>query len=437
MATEILKPARTQEQSLEPKDLIRKSRLVHRAGRLALAAGHGSYRVKAHMQRVGAAVGLDVVQASVSLTEIATTAERDGIFRTEVSEVRPLGINADRLAELEDYIGNLPPRVPTAQISAQLDRIEAKTHLYSTPITAAAAGVACAAFAFLNGGGLVECLGVLIAAFGGQYLRRVLLHRNINQVAVTMLVAAVASLIYVGLVMLITGIFGVAGQHIAGYTSAVLFLVPGFPLVTGFLDLARLDLSAGISRLTYALLILGSAGIAVWAVSAVVGLAPQPMPGADIVPMLLWSLRAVMSFLAVFGFAILFNSPIRMALGAAFIGMVANLLRLIAVSVWDWQPQAAAFLAALLVGLLARLIATPIGVPRITISVPAVVIMVPGVLAYRAIFEVNAGSTGTAIAFGVEAALVVLALAVGLGIARMLTDRDWTLETKPLAQAES
>lgn len=426
MAT--VSPARTREQDLEPQDLIRKSRLVHRAGRLALAAGHGSYRVKSHMQRVGSAVGLDVVQAGVSLTEITSTSERDGIFRTEVSEVRPLGINADRLAELEHYIGNLPPRVPSAQISAELDRIAAKKPLYSTLASALAAGVACAAFAFLNGGGLVECLVVLVAAFGGQYIRRLLLHRNINQVAVTLLVAALASLIYLGLVTLITHIFGGVGQHIAGYTSAVLFLVPGFPLVTGCMDLARLDLSAGISRLTYALVILGTAGIAVWAVSAVVGLEPQPMTGGDMTPVLLWTLRAVMSFLAVFGFAVLFNSPLRMALGAALIGMLANVLRLVAVNIWHWEPQAAAFLAALVVGLLARAIATPLGVPRITISVPAVVIMVPGVLAYRAIFEVNAGSTLTAIGFGVEAALVVLALAVGLGVARMLTDKEWTIE---------
>jgi len=380
------------------------------------------------MQRVGSAVGLDVVNSSVSLTEITTTAERDGIFRTEVSEVRPMGINADRLAELEQYIGNLPPRVPTGQISAELDRIDAKEQLYATPISALAAGIACAGFAFLNGGGLVECLVVLCAAFCGQYIRRMLLHHSINQVAVTMLVAAVASLIYLGLVSLFATLFPGAGQHIAGYTSAVLFLVPGFPLVTGFLDLARLDLSAGISRLTYALLILGTAGIAVWAVSAVVGLEPQPMTGADIAPLMLWVLRALTSFLAVFGFAVLFNSPMRMALGAALIGMAANVLRLVAVNTWHWEPQAAAFLAALVVGLLARLVATPLGVPRITISVPAVVIMVPGVLAYRAIFEVNAGSTITAIGFGVEAALVVLALAVGLGVARMLTDRDWTLE---------
>jgi uncharacterized membrane protein YjjB (DUF3815 family) len=92
------------------------------------------------------------------------------------------------------------------------------------------------------------------------------------------------------------------------------------------------------------------------------------------------------------------------------------------------MPQAAAAVAALLVGLLARAVATPIGVPRLTVSVPAVVIMVPGVAAYQAVFEANAGNLSEAMAYAVTAAFVVLALAVGLGVARMLTDREWTFE---------
>jgi len=419
------------EAELEPRDLIRKSHLVHRVGRTTLAAGHGSYRVKAHMQRVGAALGLDAIKAQVALTEITTTATKNGIFRTEVSEVRTVGINADRLAELEDYIGSLPPRITDDEFEAELDRITGKEHLHPNWLNALAAGFACAGFAFLNGGGPVECFIVLLAAASGQYLRRQLIKRGINQVGATMLVATVSCLIYLGLVMGIGLISGGTGyRYIAGYTSAVLFLVPGFPLVTGALDLARLDLTAGITRLAYALMILGSAAIAVWAVSAIVGLEPQPMPGTDLAPHIIWTLRAVASFLAGVGFAIIFNSPWRMAFAAALVGTVANLVRLFALNNLHWRPQAAAFAAALLVGLLARGLSTPLKVPRLTISVPAVVIMVPGVLIYRAVYEANMGLMNNAIAYGVEAGFVVMALAVGLGVARMLTDKEWTFESQ-------
>ena len=417
------------EVDLEPVELIRQSGTVQAVGRLALAAGHGSYRVKSHMERVGTALGLEAVKAHVALTEITTTSVRDEIFRTEVSEVRTVGINADRLAELENYVGGLPSRMNVESIEAELDRIREKPPLYPGWANAAFAGVACGAFAFLNHGGPVEILGAILAAGFGQFLRRRLIHLGINQFGVTMLAAAVACLVYLGFVEAAGTAFTLYGGHEAGYVSAVLFLVPGFPMVTGALDLARLDFSAGISRLTYALMILSTAALSLWAVSAVAGMTPDPgLVSGDPTPVVRWILVTVASWVGVFGFALMFNSPLRMALGAAAIGMVANLGRLVLIEVLNVAPQAAAAIAALLVGLLARAIATRLRVPRLTISVPAVVIMLPGVTAYRAVFEFNAGNSVGALGFAADAALVVVGVAIGLAMARMLTDREWTFE---------
>jgi uncharacterized membrane protein YjjP (DUF1212 family) len=416
------------EADLEPHDLIRQSHIVHRTGRAALAAGHGSYRVKAHMERVGKAVGLDRVKAHVALTEVTTTVMRDNMFRTEVSEVRTVGINADRLAELEHYLGDLPETASVEEVDTQITRIVDKPHLYNPIQNALAAGLACAAFAFLNGGGPIECLFALVAASVGQYARRDLIKRGLNQVGVTMLVAALVCGVYLILARTFDLAFGGYGQHIAGYVSALLFLIPGFPLVTSALDLFRLDFSAGISRLFYGLMILGSAAVALWAVSAIAGLQPQPMVPMPLPGGLQWALIAIASFVAVLGFAVIYNSPARMVLGAAVIGMICNVFRLLLINEAGWLPQAAAAVAALLVGLLARAIATPLGVPRLTISVPAVVIMVPGIAAYQAVFEANTGNLLEALGYAVTATFVVLSLAVGLGVARMLTDREWTFE---------
>ncbi|MCL1900349.1 MAG: threonine/serine exporter family protein, partial [Promicromonosporaceae bacterium] len=339
------------EVDLEPVALIRQSGTVQRVGRLTLAAGHGSYRVKSHMGRVGDALGLDEVKAHVALTEITTTSVRDEIFRTEVSEVRTVGINADRLAELENYLGDLPERADIDEIELELERISTKPPLYPTWANALFAGFACGAFAFLNNGGWLEILGVIVAASLGQLLRRSLIHRGVNQFGVTMLASAAACLLYLGFIASLSAMASLEPHHDAGYVSAVLFLVPGFPLVTGALDLARLDLSAGISRLTYALMVLASAALSLWAVSTVVGLQPDPAEPTILDPFLLWTLLTVASFVGVLGFALMFNSPWRMALGAAAIGMAANLLRLFMVREMGLAAQAAAFLAALLVGL--------------------------------------------------------------------------------------
>jgi uncharacterized membrane protein YjjP (DUF1212 family) len=411
-------------------ELIRESGVALRAGRLSLSAGTGSYRVKSSMARIAHALGIERHEAHVTLTEITTTSHRGVSFRTEVAEVRTVGINADRLSELERLAGSLAAsreRATVDQVTAELDRIERKPPLYPDVVNALWAAIACAAFAFLNHGGPVEMAGAFAAAWLGQLVRRLLLHRGFNQFGVTMLAATAACLSYLGLVSVLHGLGATEVRHAAGYVSAVLFLVPGFPLVTGGLDLAKLDFSAGVARLTYALMILTSAALAVWGVSIAVGLSPDPAVGPVYDPGLLVVLRLVASFVGVLGFALMFNSPWRMALGAAVVGMVANTGRLYLTDA-ELAPQAAAAGAALVVGLLAAVIAPRMGVPRITISVPAVVIMVPGVSAYRAVFQISNGDTTEALAYGVQAALVVVALAMGLAVARMLSDREWAFE---------
>ncbi|WP_260459118.1 threonine/serine exporter family protein [Actinotalea ferrariae] len=416
------------EDALEPVELIRRSGTVLRMGRAMLAAGTGSYRVKTAMQQVARALGIDRHEAHVTLTEITATSHRGSIFRTEVAEVRTVGVNAHRLAQLTDLANGLSPGATVADVDRELDRIEALRPLYPAVANALFAATACGAFAYLNDGGPVEIAGVFLAAGLGQAVRRALLHRRANQFGVTMLAAAVACLVYLGFVLALDAWAGGAGAgHDAGVISAVLFLVPGFALVTGALDLAKLDFSAGVARTTYALLVLVSAGVSVWAVSWVSGLETVAAPGADLAPLVELALRALASALGVLGFALLFNSPLRMALGATAIGTVANVLRLELADV-GVAMQAATMLATLVVGLLAAWVAPALRVPRITVSVPAVVIMVPGAAAYRAVVGLNDGDVDAAFGAGVQAMFVVVSIAIGLAVGRMLTDRAWAFE---------
>ncbi len=408
-------------------ELIRQSGVALRAGRLSLSAGTGSYRVKNTMERVATALGIDRHEAHVTLTEITTTSHRGSSFRTEVAEVRSIGINSDRLSALEVMASTLRPGSTVEEVTEKLDAITARRPLYSGLLNALWSAIACAAFAFLNNGGPIECLVVFIGAGVGQYVRRALLTRGFNQFGVTMIAAAAACLTYLGFVRALQAVGSVGAHHQAGYISAVLFLVPGFPLVTGSLDLAKLDFSAGLARLTYALMILSSAALAVWGVSVAAGLDPAPVAAPSLPFLVLIGLRLVASFLGVLGFALMFNSPWTMAIGAALVGMVANVVRIELVEVGA-AAQAGAAAAALIVGLLSAWVAPRLRVPRITIYVPAVVIMVPGATAYRSVFHLSNGDTTQALAFGVQAALVVIAISIGLAVGRMLTDATWAYE---------
>lgn len=423
----------------EPIDLIRASRTVVRAGQLLLTAGSGSYRVKLAMTALGAALGMSDVHAQVTINELTVTCHRGPVYRTEVAQTAAIGVNSDRIKLIQNYCESLipanletsPEQIAQTIVETEkfLDSVEAKAHLYPDWLNALCAALACGAFAFLNNGGPVEIGSVLIAAFLGQFARRLMLHRGLNQLAVTMVAAAVASIVYLTIAhaMYAAGITN--SIHEAGYISAVLFLVPGFPLITAALDLSHLDFSAGMSRLAYALMIMISAALSVWAVSTLWGLTPVPQDAPSLAPWAMLLLRLAASALGVWGFAMIFNSPLQVALVAAGIGMVANTLRLVLID-QGLFIQGAAFLAGLTVGVLSNLVAPRLNIPRITVSVPAVVIMIPGAAGYRAIFYLNAGDNLQALAYGVEAIFVVIAVAVGLTFARSITDRNWLVSGK-------
>lgn len=401
-----------------------------RVGAMMLACGTGSVRVKEGMQRVATAVGLDRIHTQISLTEIVATTARGQIFRTQVVVIPSTGVNSAMLAELEDYTRRVEPGTKPRTVQRVLDRIASSDRRHSPVLTTAAASWACLAFAFLNNGGWQECVAVAIAVAIGQWTRHLLSSLRFNPLGVAMLASAVSCLGYLAVAWALAQLSGGASPlHDAGFTSAILFLVPGFPLMTAALDLARLDILSGISRLTYAMLILLSAALSAWAIAWVFGLTPAAAPLPNLPAALLVSGWLVAGFLGVLGFAIMFNSPWKMALVAAAIGAIANTLRLGAVHL-GVAPQLAAMGATLLVGIMATLALGRLTYPRITLSVPAVLIMIPGAAAYRAIVYLNQGQTLDALDNAIEAFFVVVCLAIGLAAARIISDREWRVPSQ-------
>ncbi|HLS74664.1 MAG TPA: threonine/serine exporter family protein [Actinomycetaceae bacterium] len=405
----------------------RKSGVVLRLGSLLLAAGAGSYRVKDSMRRAAYALGLHEHRAQVTLTEITTSSREGEHVRTEVTEQREVGVNAERIDALAGVVNRLLPGITVSELHALLDRVEGTGPRYGPLLNPLAVALACAAFALLNDGGPLVCLVVLIAAGLGQYVRRHLQRVGLNKFAITALSAALSSSIYVGIMQGANQVGLADPSHEAGLISAVLYLVPGFPMVTAVLDIVRMDLSAGLTRLVYVTATLLSAGMSVWAVTWIGELQIDAPEVGAVSGGLLLALRILASGVAAAGFAMLFNSSPPAAAVAGVIGAVANPARLYLVDA-GLAPQVASLLAACTVGLLAALVAARGPFSRVTLSVPAVVIMVPGVLVYRSLVHLNEGQVATALGHGVEATFVIMGIGVGLALARMLTDRNWAFE---------
>ena len=391
-----------------------------------LGSGTASYRVKQGMKTVAKSLGVDEHTEQVTFTEITTTSRVGTLFRTEVSELRHHAVNADRIARLDRFRRSLPSTIMPAQVHEGLDEIERHGAMYNKWLNSSFAGAACAGFAVLNRARLVEVIVVFLAAFMGQWARRAFASRHFNAFGTVLVAAVVATTVYIGTLALI-GVMGTGLEsHASGYISSVLFLLPGFALITGALDLAKSDYSAGIVRVVYGTTLTLAAAVAVWGVSLLSPLDTSARPAFG-VP--LWAdlaIKAVATIVGVGGFAMLFNSPWRMALMAAVIGLV-NVPRIVLIE-HGMAVQTATFLACFVLGLLAAVGAKGGRWPVITLQVPAALVQIPGVLAHEAVVSLNEARYVDATAGILQVLLTVLAILVGLVVAKYLTDPHWAFE---------
>jgi len=414
----------TSEVNLEPVRFIARTDAVLRFGALMLGAGASSARVRDTMERAARALGIHRLHSRVGMTDIVVTVDRRPMFRTRVIEVRRPGVDAARITRLQRLSHEIEGGVTAAHLQSALDRIEQAPPLYPSIVRVIAAAAACAAFAFLNNGGWQECLSVGLAVLLGQSVRMLLARAALNEFLSVFIAASAALLGYEAVSFLLDALGAPPGDYAAAFTSAVLFLVPGFALVTGALDLARLDLNAGMMRVVYACLVLLATGCALWAVAALFQTSATTIATPALAEPLLSLARLVAGFVGVLGFAVLFSTPLAIALTAATIGAVANVGRLLLVDIGVTAPVAAAA-AALAVGIGAFAVSGAVRAPRVTLTVPAVLIMIPGAAAYRAIIATIEGHTIVAVQHGVQAVLVVVALAIGLTVARTVTEFEW------------
>ncbi|PLS29263.1 hypothetical protein Uis4E_0683 [Bifidobacterium parmae] len=323
--------------------------------------------------------------------------------------------------------------ITVRQAHHRLDMIEHRKPLYSPAFAGLASAIACASFVFLLGGGPYDMIGAFFGAGLGHWLRRRLFKHHLNQFFVTFVCVALAALVCTGTLRLIGLYDPIALQHDTAYIGAMLFVIPGFPLITSGLDMAKIDFPSGIQRLTYFLCIVLMATLAGWMVASVVHLNPT---GFEPLGLNVWvngALRFVFAFLGVWGFSIMFNSPQRMCLVAATIGAITDTLRLELVD-HGVPAEAGAFIGALLAGLLATAwrssvrkgwLAPHFGYPRICLTVPSIVIMVPGLYMYQAMFHLGSFDTLTALDWAFKAFMVIVCLPIGLAMARVITDKSW------------
>lgn len=405
--------------------ITEKASIIGRVGIMFLSCGTGAWRVRSSMNTLAEAMGITCT-ADIGLMSIEYTCYDGENGFTQSLCLTNTGVNTSKLNRLEHFIRNFEAEgknMSGEELHNYLDNIERIHGLYSPAALGLAAAVACSGFTFLLGGGPVEMLCAFIGAGLGNYLRCKLTSHHYTLFLGIVSSVSLACFVYAGLLKLGEILFGISIQHEAGYICAMLFIIPGFPFITSGIDLAKLDMRSGMERLTYALIIVLVAAMSAWIMAMVLHLQPVDFIPLHM-PVAMWILlRLIASFFGVFGFSIMFNSPVKLACSAAVLGAICNTLCLELVDLASLPPAAAAFIGALASGLLASLLKNKVRYPRISVTVPSIVIMVPGLYLYRGFYNLGIMSLSVSASWFAAALLIIIALPLGLIFARILTDK--------------
>jgi uncharacterized membrane protein YjjP (DUF1212 family) len=189
------------------------------------------------------------VSAAWRLDFVAASSVAGGRSSTVVRPIGPIGVNLARASEAA-VLGERVARgeVGTASLVSEVERIKAFPSPYNRLVLVAAAASTAAFFSQIPGGDW-GALGIAFVAAGvGQFLRSMLQAKKLAAATAT-LVCGVLSACIAGFGLRL----GLSRTAPATLIASVIYMVPGLPLINGFVDvLSHKHLLVGLERIANA-----------------------------------------------------------------------------------------------------------------------------------------------------------------------------------------
>ena len=209
-----------------------------------LTAGASSRRVRITMARIAAAyeyeLHVDIGPKSISLTLHSSNAQE--VF-TGTRSTAGVGVNFKIISGISRLSWTITEKKwSVIEIRNELNRL-LKLPGYPRLVVLLVVGIAGAAFCYTYGGDAFEMLITFGATFCGLFLKQYLARKSFNPYFCTYLSALIAALLIGAVYKAGTGL-----QLEHAFTTSVLFLIPGVPMINSFTDLIEGEILNGIER---------------------------------------------------------------------------------------------------------------------------------------------------------------------------------------------
>ena len=397
---------------------------MQRAAVLLFANGQTTERIVEATARLAGALGCRVTLFP-HWGELTFGIHDDTGSRYEIAAAAPLGVDMGKVAATVKLIEEVHNgRMSTDAASVALEAIERQP-----PISVAR-------FAFLAGAGaaalgvifgithLLSLVLIALSAGAGACLRRWLARQSHNPLVQPFCAALLAGAIGALVVRLQLS----TAQRLVAVCPCMV-LVPGPHLLNGTIDLARARIALGAARIGYASLIIVMictgllVGLSLGGVTLPVSGSSDPAPlGYDVIA----------AGVAVAAYGTFFAMPWRTLPIPILIGMLAHASRWVTIAVAGGSPEAGAFVACLLVGVIITPIADRLRLPFAAFAFASVVSLIPGVFLFRMagglVALIALGGKGPpdllfgVVTDGASALMTMLAMAFGLVVPKMVIE---------------
>lgn len=218
--------------------------LLLEIGSLLMVSGANTERIKVTISRIAGAFGCDsdLMITNHALMLTLTYQQKSKVF-TSVKWVPNQHLNFNLIADISSMSWQIVfEKWPVARINQELAVLHKKS-LYPRYLVLVLVALAGASFCRLFGGSAIEMLAAFVASFCGLFVRQQAMQLKFNFYLSVFFASATASLV-AGFYFY----FHPAVPYIHAFSTSVLFLIPGVPMINAFSDLIDGNTLNGVTR---------------------------------------------------------------------------------------------------------------------------------------------------------------------------------------------